>query len=163
MKRQKNVLRKLSLGAGNIRESGEGWIYIDVSCHDNPNYVWNIENMPWPDEWAGENQVDYIKSDNLFEHLKPEKLIPVMSECWRVLKSTGILWIKVPRVGPTTLDAAFADPTHFTFFTPATFDYFDYQHKRYKVYGSSYGCKPFRRLRQSVVERFIVVELQPLK
>lgn len=153
---------KLDLGSGFVRQGTE-WTTIDLSPKCNPDYVWDIRNTPYPEEWAPENGVDYIRADNLFEHIEPYTLIKVIQELHRILKVGGILWIRVPNVN--IIEAAFTDPTHVNYFHPNTFDYYDKNHarNRWKEYGQLYGIPPFKRIRQVEVTKFIIVELKKIE
>ena len=150
---------KINLGSG-IRKR-EGFLNVDKSAKVKPDIVYDITKVPW--DWAKTNQADLIISDNLFEHIESYTLIKVIQECHRVLKPNGILWIRVPILAVDNLAAAFSDPTHITYFTSETFDYYDYRNNRWKKYGSIYGIPKFERIRHERKGRFLIVELKAIK
>ena len=152
---------KLDLGSGYVRRD-DSWIYIDISPKCKPDYVWDITNIQYPEEWAWEDKFDYIRIDNLAEHIEPYTWIKVVQELHRILKVGGILWIRVPSV--KVPEAAFTDPTHVNYFHPNTFDYYDIGHprKRWENFGKLYGIPKFKRVRQEEKTKFIIVELQKI-
>lgn len=157
-----NTEIKLDLGSG-YETKGREWTRIDMSPKCKPDYVWDITKIPYPEEWAPENGVSYIRMDNIVEHIEPYTWIKVVSELHRVLKPGGILWIRVPNI-KAGLEAAFTDPTHVNYFHPNTFDYYDVGHvrKRWEDYGRLYGIPRFKRIRQVEVTKFIIVELKKI-
>ncbi len=94
------------------------FINIDV-CKFTPDTIIHDLNfwLPWDLE---SDTVEQIRADNVLEHI--ENLIPLMNDCWRVLKKWGTFEIIVP-LFPTIW--AIKDPTHVRFFIPESFDYFD--------------------------------------
>ncbi|MBN1832757.1 MAG: glycosyltransferase [Deltaproteobacteria bacterium] len=147
---------KLDLGCGKLKR--EGFIGLDVKAMPGVDIVCDIsQGIPIKNDCA-----DYIIADNLMEHIGDE-FIDVMNNIWDICKIGAILKIVVP--GAHT-SAAFQDPTHKRFFVKDTFDYFNIDHERWKIYGSSYGIKPFRILSsglRSTDQRFIEVEMTPIK
>ena len=108
---------KLNLGCG--RHKLEGFINIDKvkECHPDIHRDL-IRGLPF-----GDNTIDEIFTSHTFEHLKGEEdFIFVMNECYRVLKSNGILRIVVP--SGYKLEWALRDPTHNRVFFEQTFWYF---------------------------------------
>lgn len=103
---------KLDLGGGKNKIPG----YINVDKY--PEYADVIadleEGLPLPDR-----SVDVINASHIFEHIN--NFVPLMNECWRVLKDDGFLMACVPTY-PGRM--AVNDPTHVRFFTPDTFAYF---------------------------------------
>lgn len=77
--------------------------------------VANLEFI-WPFK---DNVADMIVAKDLFEHLPNQ--IHSMMESYRVLKPGGVLHVWVPT---TDSRAAFADPTHVSFWNVNTFYYF---------------------------------------
>ncbi len=157
---------KLNLGSGKTNRK-EGYINVDIDEKVNPDVVADVRITPWV--WAKPNSCDRIEMNNLAEHLAP--FIKVIKECWYVLKNRGILWIKVPllktegsfeNVLESFLDC-FSDPTHVHYFTTRTFDYFDSEHSRWQKFGKYYGIPKFKRIKQQIKDRFLIVELEAIK
>jgi predicted SAM-dependent methyltransferase len=116
---------------------------------------------PWT--WATE-PIEMIKADNLLEHLTPEERITVINEAYDKMAEGGIFWIRVPllKMAEENILAAFTDPTHKSFFTIQTFDYWDKNHQRGKVFGRDYGIKLWTRIRNEEWrenKRFLIDEL----
>jgi len=153
---------KLDFGAGDIRT--EGFKAVDVSDKSNPDYVWDITNIPFPKEWEG---ADEVRMDNIAEHIDPKTLIKVINEINRILIPGGKLWIRVPLLTctPDGIYRAFTDPTHVNYFTMGTFDYWDDAVNaaginRYRQFGKDYGIIPWKRIRnEEWGSNFLIVEL----
>lgn len=121
---------KLNLGCGN--NYLEGWTNLDVSKEVKADFYHNLNNFPWPFK---DNSFNEIFMDNVLEHL-PDT-ISVMEEIHRVCKKNAIVDIIVP-LAPTMF--AFRDPTHVSFFTFRSMDYFTddntlnfYSNARFKI------------------------------
>ena len=147
---------KLDLGCGSLKR--EGFVGLDMKAMPGVDIVCDVtKGIPLQDDC-----VEYLIADNLMEHIGDE-FIDVMNDVWRICTPHAIIKIIVPGVHTS---AAFQDPTHRRFFVPETFDYFNADHQRWKLYGSSYGIKPYKihsvGLREND-KRFIEVEMTPLK
>lgn len=158
---------KLNLGSG-LTNYKEGYINVDIDEKVNPDIVADVRIIPWV--WVKLNSCNRIEMNNLAEHLTP--FIKVVKECWYALKNKGILWIKVPflktdegleRFLESVLDCC-SDPTHVGLkFTTRTFDYFNCNHSRWQKFGKSYGIPKFKRIKQQIKDRFLIVELEAIK
>lgn len=105
---------KLLLGGGN--EKREGFTNIDILKLPNVDIVADIsKGIPLPD-----NSVDEIIAHYILSCLP--NTVFIMEEMYRVCKNGARVEIKVPYLKST---AAFKDPTHVSFFTDRTFEYFD--------------------------------------
>lgn len=147
---------KLDLGCG--KQKKEDFIGLDIKAMPGVDIVCDITKGIS----LQNNSVQYVIADNLMEHIGDE-FIDVMNDIWRICKPEAIVKIIVPGVHTS---AAFQDPTHKRFFVQETFDYFNSEHDRWKLYGSTYGIKPFKILSQRLREsdrRFIEVEMRPVK
>jgi SAM-dependent methyltransferase len=110
---EKDNLR-IQLGGGETPK--EGYTNIDILPLPEVDIVADItKGLPLPD-----NSVTEVSADYLFEHIPDTVLL--MKELYRVCKPGARLRIKVPYFKST---AAFKDPTHVSFFTERTFEYFD--------------------------------------
>ena len=106
------------------------------------------ENWPWRD-----NSVEAIRAKDIFEHLPDQ--IHTMGEAYRVLQPGGMLHIWVPT---TDSLAAFADPTHKSFWNVNTFYYFtDNKAKEWKV--PIYAEKITQRFKLLAAKPFIYRDL----
>lgn len=78
---------KLDIGSG---EKREGWITVDINfdCDLSWNLMWGF---PFKDQ-----SVDQIYSSHFFEHFSYRQLKFLLSECHRVLKPGGEIWVSVP-------------------------------------------------------------------
>jgi len=104
----------LNLGCGNHKADDE--IGVDIIKTEKTDIVCDISKgkLPFMD-----GSIDIIRSRHSFEHV--DDVVSLMSEMYRLLKHNGILEATVPHV--SNIDF-FRDPTHKTFFTYGTFDYF---------------------------------------
>lgn len=151
-----NIRPRLRVDLGCGRHKRPGFLGIDRLQLDGVDMVWDVrDGLPF-----GDGTVDYVVADNLMEHIG-EDFIYLMNRLHRALRTGGRLTIIVPGVHAPV--AAFSDPTHVRWFTPETWDYFDYGHPRWQEYGQNYGIRPWRVLRCEVRDRFIDVVLQPVK
>ena len=157
----------LNLGSG-LTNYKEGYVNVDIDPKVKPNIIEDITIIPWI--WAKANSIERIEMNNLAEHLSP--FIEIVKECHWTLENKGILWIKVPfiktdgnlkELQESILDC-YSDPTHVGLkFTTRTFDYFDSEHSRWQKFGKSYGIPKFKRIKQQIKDRFLIVELQAIK
>ena len=147
---------KLDLGCGKKKQ--EGFIGLDIKDMPGVDIVCDVtKGISLQD-----NSVQFVIADNLMEHIGDE-FLDVMNDIWRVCKPGSMVKLIVPGVHTS---AAFQDPTHKRFFVIETFDYFNAEHERWKLYGSTYGIKPFKILSSGLREsdqRFIEVEMTPVK
>lgn len=153
---------KLNIGSG--AQKMEGFHSVDISPRYNPDFVWDITKFPYPEEWEG---CEYIRCDNIIEHLTPTERINVINEFNRIMKPGGILWIRSPWVTmrEENLIGAFTDPTHRCYFTIQTSDYWDVDHKRHKWIAKDYGIIGWRRIRNEAWKsnpKFLIIELQKI-
>jgi len=123
---------KINIGCG--RDYREGWLNTDISKEVKADVYLDIRKDKLPFK-NGEVEEIYI-SGVLEQILKNEDLIFAMNECHRVLKSGGIINIVVPNGG---FKISVRDPMDCRKFIPETFQYFHYESRYYKLYGSVYG------------------------
>lgn len=135
----------------NLKEHSQIW--LDVGCGGNKqqncmgmdrrkldgvDVVHDCEVVPWPFK---DETFSRIIMSHLVEHLNPQKIMGIMDEQWRVMK-TGGLWMAVmPYPGSF---GHWQDPTHIRPWNEATPRYFDpdcpelyciYQPKPWKIEG----------------------------
>lgn len=170
---EKDNLR-VQLGGGEDKK--KGYINIDILDLPTVDIVADItKGIPLPD-----SSVIEVTADYLFEHI-PDT-VALMQELYRICKPGAKVRIKVPYFKST---AAFKDPTHVSFFTERTFEYFDpdfvdkgvlpeykltmnfkLRHLTYNYYtrGTKYlpGVSLIRRFFWDVVKS-LVVELEVIK
>lgn len=147
---------KVLLGSGNQKE--EGYLSLDISDKCGADIVADIRE-PWT--WATE-LIEELKADNVMEHLSVEERISVMNEAWERMKPGGMFWIRVPlfKLDADHISGAFSDPTHKTFWTMETIDYFNQDHPRGRVFGRDYGIKLWKVQRnEDVPPKFLEIEL----
>jgi SAM-dependent methyltransferase len=77
----------LNLGCGSQRI--QNWINIDL--YGNPDFRWDLENIPWP--WE-DNSIDFIVANHILEHL--HNWWDCFLECVRVLKVGGMIEVHIP-------------------------------------------------------------------
>ena len=148
---------KYSIGSGNIKE--EGFISVDISDKCGADIVADVRE-PWT--WALE-PIEELKSYNLLEHLSVEERISVMNEAHDRMKPGGKFFVRVPllKLDEAHFSGAFSDPTHKTFWTIETVDYFNKNHARGRVFGRDYGIKLWEVLKnEEAGEKFLDIILQ---
>lgn len=104
---------KIILGGG--RQKRDGWLNLDIIAHPEVDIVCDLnKGIPLHDDTVIEMQARHV-----LEHL--ESISFITEEMWRVSKSNARIIIKTPYYASI---GAFKDPTHKSFITEYTFDYF---------------------------------------
>jgi hypothetical protein len=123
---------KLNLGCGtDIRK---GWVNADRAKLPGVDVVMDLDD---PRPWCGAGDAERIDAWHVFEHIADP--VHFMSEAWRVLRTGGLLDIRVPWFGHPN---AFTDPTHRRFCTENTFDYWIRGTALHEVHGPAFGSPP---------------------
>jgi len=104
------------------------------------------------------NTIDGIRSYHVFEHIR--NFIPLMNECWRILKEDGELNLTVP-VGVS--EFFLRDPTHVRPFTGQTFEYFTFGHKRFDRHAAGYDILPWDVVSKKIDSNELTMVLKPHK
>jgi SAM-dependent methyltransferase len=90
-------------------------IGVDINIKSNADYIVKVgKSLPFKNA-----EFDFVISRFVFEHI--ENLDPLLKEISRILKKNGKLIVCVPHVW--SIDA-YDDPTHRSFFTTKTMNYF---------------------------------------
>jgi len=105
---------KLNLGCG--KEILSGYVNVDKLRLSGVDIVHNLDNFPYPFK---DNSVDEIFVSHFLEHV--QDLPRVMEEFGRICKNGAVIKIRVPHF---SCGVTYRDPTHKTFFSYFTFDYF---------------------------------------
>jgi len=104
---------KINLGGGYI--DIPGYLKLDKQPEwggVRANVIADLEEgLPFPDR-----SIDVLNASHIFEHIR--NFIPLMNECWRVLKDDGFMMVTVPAF-PS--DGAIAPPDHVRYFVQKTF------------------------------------------
>ena len=119
---------KLDLGCGS--NPHPGFVGVDI-CPPAEVIADLRQPWPWPD-----SSIAYVLAVDIIEHL-PSR-IDTLNELWRVLEPGSIAEIEVPTIDG---ECAFADPTHVSFWTRKTFDYFLQGQYYFERYRQSYGIQ----------------------
>jgi ubiquinone/menaquinone biosynthesis C-methylase UbiE len=130
----------LHLGCGmrpDMRQDCEV-IHLDMKPYPHVEVVFDLdrtktEPLPFPDEYF-----DFVLAFDVIEHIL--YVVPLMQEIHRVLKPNCEVHIHTTHA--KHLDA-FRDPTHFHFFMPQSFDFFDPN----TYWGKEYGFYSQRKFR----------------
>ena len=106
-----------------------GFIGIDSRPLPGVDLVCDIETgLPYPD-----SSVDAIRMHDALEHIRPDSIIAVINDVWRVLKPGGLFDTFTPS---TDGRGAFQDPTHISFWNENSWFYYTL-----KPYRDLYGIK----------------------
>lgn len=84
-------MKKLNLGAGNIKI--EGVESVDVDASFEPTHCFDLKVFPWPLE---ENQYDEIYFFHCIEHIEKSFHRPILQEVRRLLKEDGLFILSFP-------------------------------------------------------------------
>jgi predicted SAM-dependent methyltransferase len=125
----------LNVGAG--EKPLNDAINLDRVILPGIDYICDIvkEDLPFIGESFDEIIADYV----LCQICNPNDFIHVINEFHRVLRPDGLLKIKVP---DARYPCAFQDPMDCRYFVKETFDYFNEEHYRYKMF--HYGFFPWK-------------------
>jgi len=112
------IIKKLNIGCGKDirRDDKDKWINLDSVKLPGVNVVHNLDKFPWPFK---DGEFELINCSHVLEHLN--EIIKPMEEIWRITKNKAKTIIEVP-IFPSV--GAAADPTHKSFYTYQTFNYF---------------------------------------
>jgi len=106
----------LDVGCGRRPLRGENVITVDQNARFRPTVVHDLSVFPWPFD---DNTFDFIHCAQVIEHL-PDT-VSVMQEILRIAMPGCRVYIGVPHFSSAI---AVSDPTHKTFFSVKTMDYF---------------------------------------
>ena len=105
---------KLYFGCGTHKV--EGFLGVDKIQMDQVDIVHDMNMYPYP---FADNSIDEVLLINILEHFSD--IIKVVEEIWRICKNGARIRVEVPYYNSA---GACQDPTHKSFFTENTFDYF---------------------------------------
>lgn len=123
-----DTLLKLNLGACDRRLPG----FVSVDICPPADEIVDL-SKPWP--WA-DSSVDEIAAYDIVEHLADK--IHTMNEIWRTLKPGGRATIEVPT---TRGVGAVCDPTHCSYWSAGSFEYFEKGSPARERFRGSYGVR----------------------
>jgi hypothetical protein len=119
------MIKKLDVGCGDRKRSG--YLGMDIVNLPTVDIVHDMNITPWPFE---NNIFEEIIFDDVLEHSK--NLFGILSEVYRVSANDATIKISFPHFSS---DNMYSDPTHTTFFSSRSFNYFDkslsYKHSFY--------------------------------
>lgn len=112
--------RRLHLGCGT--RVWPGWLNVDRYVPAEPHADFAPcdiakERLPLDDA-----SIDYVFSEDVLEHLPPDRRVAVMNEIHRVLVPGGLMEHFVPNAGSRN---DYGSPTHLSHWCLQTFDHFD--------------------------------------
>lgn len=109
---------------GGTKPNPNASIVIDVELAAKPDIVCDIgAGLPFPD-----NSVDKITAQAVLEHLTHDQNRVLLQDIERVLKPYGTFWFRVPHYYSIV---AADDPTHKSYWTTKTLEYFVGQRLRH--------------------------------
>jgi SAM-dependent methyltransferase len=138
-------MKKLNLGCGQYPK--QGYVNLDMFDLQGIDIVHNLNNYPYP---FNDNEFDEVLCHHVLEHL--DDIVKPLEEIWRITRNRAKIIIKVP-IYPGI--GAVVDPTHKSFYTFGTFDYFTSN----KLF-DHYTRAEFQIIRRNIIFSFT---LPPLK
>jgi len=115
-------MKKLNLGCG--KDIKEGYVNVDFVKQKGINVVCDLEKFPWPFK---DNEFDEVFASHFLEHVKDFER--TLLEIKRITKRGAIIRIRVPHF---SCGVTYRDPTHKTFFSYFTFNYYEKINKNYE-------------------------------
>ena len=106
-------MSRLDLGGGYAPAPN----HINIDLIPEADIIWNLNKGLPPSIEA--NSIDGVRCNQLIEHL--DTIIPLMNDCFKVMKSDTLLEISTPKGGT---DPFWQDPTHKKGYVRESFLYF---------------------------------------
>lgn len=125
--------KAIDIGCGGKKLPGADG--IDSIALPGVDIVHDLDVFPWP---IKENTYDLVFANHFMEHSRD--VVSVMNEVGRILKPGGVLMFQVPYF--RSVDA-FNDPTHESFFSSGSMDYFIEGTKHFKF---SYSTAKYEKV-----------------
>jgi len=110
-------MKILDLGCGENKITNS--IGVDNVKLPSVDVIHDLLDMPYPFE---DESIDKIYLRHVIEHFTIENINTIINECFRMLKKDSLLVITVPHVSSIS---AFIDPTHQSFFTFGSGQFWD--------------------------------------
>jgi len=142
---------RLIIGCG--ERKWEGGVHVDLRETPVVDIIHDLDSLPWP---LRDEEFEEVIAEDIIEHLK--EIVPVVEECWRVLKPGGTLWVQTPHY---TSPNSYHDPTHRWHLSEHSFDYFDPSTTFGKKY-PHYSPRKFRLRQREVREGNVEVLLEKI-
>lgn len=128
-------------------------VNVDNNSAVEPDVLWNLDVIVWP--FRGDT-FDEVIAQDVIEHVA--RPLDFVKECWRVLKTGGVLRIRTPH---WTNDNSWIDPTHLHHLHQDSFDYFDPSTSFGKKY-SYYSEVKFRILEKRPEAGNIIIAMEKI-
>lgn len=106
---------KLDVGCGPHKRPG--YVGMDILELPGVDILHDMNVTPWPFE---PDSVSEVIFDDVLEHSK--NFLGILAELYRICHHQAIIKVSAPHFSS---DSMYTDPTHTTFFSSRTFDYFD--------------------------------------
>lgn len=156
-------MKILDIGCGENKTPGS--IGLDMYHLNGVDVIWDLEKTPLPFK---DKCFDIIVANHVLEHI--ENFIALMEDIHRILKTNGLLKIRVPFF---TSAYAFTNPTHKRFFTYTSFEYFEkgypegqYTKYKYKIVKRSLNLsfnpkfRSFSKIINPLINKFPIIYQQ---
>ncbi|MCK5608578.1 class I SAM-dependent methyltransferase [Candidatus Pacearchaeota archaeon] len=129
------MIKKLNLGCG--EDIKRNYVNLDFVKQQGVDIVCDLSKFPWP---FRDNEFDEVYASHVMEHvLDFEK---TLLELKRICKKGALIRIMVPHF---SCGVTYRDPTHKTFFSYFTFDYYQKENKNYEKFSKLQFLKIKRR------------------
>jgi len=109
------MVKKLNLGCGQTLK--KGYVNLDIFDKYGADVVFDLNKRKW--NIFKDSEFDEVYCSHVLEHLDDPN--NAMREIHRILKKGGMVFIRVPHF---TSIYAFMDPTHKSFYSYFTFEYY---------------------------------------
>jgi len=107
-------MKKLNLGCGSY--SKQGYVNLDATNLPGVDVVHDLNQYPYPFD---DDEFEEVFCYHVLEHL--DDIVRPLEEIWRITRNGARIIIEVPSFPGI---GAVVDPTHKSFYTFGTFDYF---------------------------------------
>jgi len=109
---------KLCLDVGCGDHCQPGFVGMDIRPCEGVEMVHDALSIPWP---VADGAVEVVLMSHFIEHVRPDRVMALMDEVWRVLRVGGYLMVSTPYGGSFRWHQ---DPTHCLSWNEATLQYF---------------------------------------
>lgn len=123
-----NTKKGIFLDIGCSDHKSPGAVGMDIRPLPGVDIVHDMTVIPWP---LPDACCLRILASHILEHIPPDRIFPILDECWRIMQPNGQLLIAMPYANSPR---AMQDPSHYRCWNEACCQYYDPQYPLFNVY-----------------------------